>query len=358
MNNNRITIVKDKYAAWIEKNQKLFLDLVAQPYMIDTQYKYLDWLVGAFQRKSVDMSLSDIITLIQQFDECASQLDRKNLYSYNDVYDLQTSVVAYLNKTSRQEAKALEDAHKEKLAEEDSEAEIVFYTYSEFTNELFKSIVENYPKSFKVRDKFTIEGKYESDSDGNIKLVYEIPNFNTIINVVLHLFDNDSPLTLQTQEMTSTRDVKKRNFRLPFFKTAFKNRSMCFNLLKKNEDISMCLRLIEFTIALFIDSPDFQQLFSVEYVYWKGRGRKLTGHIESLLNYIKQKEESGGMATKYDYIVKHLGRKKTNVRSFQSQTFEDLKRAGVIDMKKMDSGYTYILGPNYIPFIEGRLRQL
>jgi hypothetical protein len=358
MDNNRISIVKDKYTAWIEKNNKLFLDLVANPYMIDTQHKYLDWIVGAFQRTKVDMLLKDIISLIEKFDGCASQLDRKNLYSYNDIYDLQTSVVAYLNKTEREEAKTLEDEHKEKLLEDDENKEEVFYTYNEFVNLLYQKIIELYPHSFKIKDKFTIDGNYESDSRGEIKLVYSIPYFNTIINIVLHLFDSDSPLTLQTQDMTSSRESKQRTFRLPFPQTAFKNRSLCFNLLNKGEDPALCLKLIEFTVAFFVDSPEFQQIFSVENIYWKGSRQEFDGSTEALLQYIKEKQESGGMATKYDYVVNYLQRSRANVRSFQRRIFADLKKAKVIDIKKMDNGYTFVLGQNYHPFIEGRLKHI
>jgi hypothetical protein len=351
MDNNRISIVKTKYQAWIEKNNKLFLDLIANPYMIDTQYKYLDWLVGAFQRKKVDMSLADIIELIEQFDECSSHLDRKNLYSYNDIYDLQTCVVAYLNKTSRDEAKELENEQSNLPAQQ----EVIYYSYTEFIEELYKKIVETYPREFKIEDK-VVECKYETDSEGFIKLFYTIPFYNTIIHVALHLFDSDSPLTIQAQDKTSSQEGKKKNYRLSFYQTAFKNRSICFNLLNKNEDIAMCLRLIEFSVALFVSSPEFQQTFSAEHVYWKGNHRELDGPTEELLKYIKEKQESGSNATKFDYVANHLGRPQNNVRSFQNKLFSDLKKASVIDIKKIDNGYTYVLGQNYLPFVEGRLK--
>jgi hypothetical protein len=354
---NRITVVKEKYAAWIEKNKKLFLDLVGNPYMIDTQYKYLDWLIYTFQQKRVDMPLDDIINQIKKFDEVCSQLDRKSLYSYKDIYDVQTCVVAFQNREAKKEAQELEFEKNKKLAAEEVE-EPVYYTFNEFLDLLYQKIVETYPKSFKAKDKI-IDGKYETDVEGHIRLFYEVPYFNTMLHVALHLFDADSPITIQSQDLTSSQEHKKQTFRISFGSSSFKNRSLCFDLLDKSKNgPEMCVKFIEFTIASFIDSVEFQQTFSAEYVFWKGGQRGPDESVKKILEYIKDKQEAGTLATKYDYVVNFMERPLANVRSFQHRTFVDLKKANVIDIDYTDDGYSYILGPNYTPFIEGRLKHV
>jgi hypothetical protein len=359
MDNNRIANVKHRYTAWIEKNDKLFLDVIANPFMIDSQHKYLDWLIYSFTKGKVDLPLNDILNVLKRFDEVAGHLDRKNIYSYRDIYDVQSAVNAYTNREDKKEAAEIEAEKQQKVANEGDE-ESIYYTYTEFIDLLYEEIVQAYPKSFKVKGQFVVDGKYDTDTEGHIRLFYEIPYFNSILHIGLHLFDGDSPLTIQTQDMSAaSTESKRRDFRLPYSDTAFKNRSLCFNLLEKSGNgVAMCLKLIEFSICLFIDSATFQQLFTVEYVYSKGSNRLLSKPIEQLLSYIKDKEEKGSPATKYDYVVNFLERPNDSVRGFQSQLFSDLKKAKVIDIKKVGDGYTYILGQNYHPFIEGRLRDI
>jgi hypothetical protein len=116
----------------------------------------------------------------------------------------------------------------------------------------------------------------------------------------------------------------------------------------------MALKMTEFSVMLFLDSPEFKRFFSEEMVFHAGLSDDFVA--DRFLRYVKDKREGGQEATKYDYLVNHLNKRNTHVRSFQNTMIEALKKAGVIQKEKTENGYTYSLGPNYQAYREGRLK--
>lgn len=471
---NRISNVKHTYTAFIEKNEKLFHDLVSSKFMIETGQKYLDWLMSTFQEKKTDMPLKDIITVLDKFNKLSGRLSRRNIYSYNDINDVQHAVADYLNKeqkkkTAKSGVETIIDTNEWRVdrilsvdalnpllnddtyhkpdfgfvkfikkgmlffvasknlrtdvivfkpfglghglefykthmslyhqTEQESLKNLIprfiierieayskthdevskFLTFTEFDDLLYKKVIETYirPKIFYNKFGHQILGTYLTEATG-LKLVYEIPHYNVRLFVDLHLFEHNSPMTIETQDMTAKDEKKEKIFRMSYENTAFKSRQLCFNLLNKAKNgPELCLKMIEFTISMFIEFPAFHKLFTGEIIYWgagnyagnelvsptaKRAGTKPAPSADRLLDYIKEREEKSQPATKYDYVRNFLKKPDVIVRGYQTVLFGELLRAGIIKKEKYKDGlhwtYTYKLGPNYLPYKEGRLRHL